>query len=322
MVSCLEGGQICLECSTDSQISLFLKNMIFIRFRQTIKAGLFTLFFMLMSVVLFAGQGRLVTISKFSARNVLPRRIDVWLPENYDSTKKYCTLYFQDGEMLFDSTVNYQKKNWKVDEVVAPLIRQNEIRGLIVVAVWSVNVSRKSEQFPSKFMQRIDKDTSGFIVKNDFGGNLSGDFYLKFIISELKPHIDSTFSTFRDQEHTFIGGRNAGALTSLYALCEYPGTFGAALCIEPDWTGGIRTSVNNLKDPVNFYFENNCPSPANHRIFFGYSDESITGNSELGKNIEMLFEKRGFIKKKQIKIEGSKGQFKDSLKEALVFLFD
>ncbi|NTW25975.1 MAG: hypothetical protein HGA37_14855, partial [Lentimicrobium sp.] len=46
------------------------------------------------------------------------RNIDVWLPDGYTEHKKYAVLYMHDGQMLFDSTINWNKQEWGVDETI------------------------------------------------------------------------------------------------------------------------------------------------------------------------------------------------------------
>ena len=58
------------------------------------------------------------------------------------------------------------------------------------------------------------------------------DEYLRFLTSELKPFIDSHYSTLPDRQHTFVAGSSMGGLISLYALCEYPDVFGGAACMS------------------------------------------------------------------------------------------
>ena len=43
---------------------------------------------------------------------------------------------------------------------------------------------------------------------------MKADNYLKFIVKELKTFIDSHFSTFPNQENTFIGGSSFGGMIS------------------------------------------------------------------------------------------------------------
>ena len=58
------------------------------------------------------------------------------------------------------------------------------------------------------------------------------DNYLQFIVSELKPYIDSHFSTSINRENTFLMGASMGGLISLYGVCEYPDIFGGAGCLS------------------------------------------------------------------------------------------
>lgn len=44
----------------------------------------------------------------------------------------------------------------------------------------------------------------------------------KFLIEELKPHIDSSYRTIPDAAHTAISGSSMGGLISCWALMRYP----------------------------------------------------------------------------------------------------
>ena len=77
-----------------------------------------------------------------------------------------------------------------------------------------------------------------------FSGKIQSDNYLKFLVKELKPFIDSSFSTLKDQQNTFIAGSSMGGLISMYAICEYPLVFGGAACLSTHWPG-IFTMINN-----------------------------------------------------------------------------
>jgi predicted alpha/beta superfamily hydrolase len=60
--------------------------------------------------------GILEVYENYKSVNVLPRNVGVWLPQNYSPKKKYAVLYMHDGQMLFDSTVTFNKTEWGVDE--------------------------------------------------------------------------------------------------------------------------------------------------------------------------------------------------------------
>ncbi|MCK7529651.1 MAG: hypothetical protein MZV63_00600 [Marinilabiliales bacterium] len=54
-------------------------------------------------------SGRLERLVEFPSQNVAPRNVDIWLPENYDPSKKYAVVYMNDGQMLFDSTTTWNE---------------------------------------------------------------------------------------------------------------------------------------------------------------------------------------------------------------------
>ncbi|MFN5144530.1 MAG: alpha/beta hydrolase-fold protein, partial [Bacteroidota bacterium] len=78
-------------------------------------------------------QGRVVRHENFPSAQVTPRHVDVWLPAAYDPQKKYAVLYMHDGQMLFDSTLTWNKQEWGVDETLSQLMREKKIKDCIVV---------------------------------------------------------------------------------------------------------------------------------------------------------------------------------------------
>ena len=107
------------------------------------------------------------------------------------------------------------------------------------MAICNNNEYRNSEYFPSVALDGLLEPTRGSIVKNLLKDKPQSDNYLKFIVEELKPYIDKTFSTYRDPLNTIIIGSDMGGLISVYAFCKYPEVFGGAgLFINPlanDW---------------------------------------------------------------------------------------
>jgi len=95
-------------------------------------------------------QGRIVRHENFPSAHVTPRNVDVWLPAQYDPQKKYAVLYMQDGQMLFDSTLTWNKQEWGVDETLSQLMSENKIKDCIVVGIWNGGRSRHAEYFPQK----------------------------------------------------------------------------------------------------------------------------------------------------------------------------
>ena len=220
-------------------------------------------------------SGTIKRFKKFSSKNVDARNIDVWLPENYDGNKAFAVLYMHDGQMLFDSTTTWNKQEWKVDETITTLLNEGKIKNTIVVGIWNNGKFRHSEYFPTKPLFYLNKDLSDSIINNELEGKTQADNYLKFIVEELKPFIDSTFRTLKNKENTFIAGSSMGGLISMYAICSYPNVFGAAACLSTHWIGSLKRNTSQIPQAFQQYLKNHLPSPKNHKIYFDYGTATL-----------------------------------------------
>jgi len=227
-------------------------------------------------------SGTIQRIDSFPSKFVRPRTVDVWLPENYSTKEKYDVLYMHDGQMLFDSTTTWNKQEWKVDEIVGGLMAKGKIKNTIVVAIWNHSDIRWSDYYPKKPFELTPKkfhDSLVNLAKERLGDKyieFQSDNYLKFIIEEVKPFIDSQFSVYTTFKNTFIAGSSMGGLISMYALCEYPQVFGGAACLSTHWIGRMMPFENNpIPESFFNYLEQNLPSPKTHKIYFDYGTTTL-----------------------------------------------
>ncbi|MEI6883514.1 MAG: alpha/beta hydrolase-fold protein [Bacteroidota bacterium] len=227
-------------------------------------------------------SGKLVRIENFRSQYVEARVVDVWLPDGYTPSKKYAVLYMHDGQMLFDTALTWNHQEWGIDETVSALIKKRKIRPCIVVGVWNGGKLRHCEYFPEKAFESMSKEQQQSIysvVRTDnqavFASKVISDLYLKFLVKEVKPYIDSAFSTLPDRSNTFIAGSSMGGLISMYAICEYPAVFGGAACLSTHWTGIYTVQNNPLPDALLDYLEAHLPDPAFHKIYFDYGDKTL-----------------------------------------------
>lgn len=228
-------------------------------------------------------SGTIRRFENFSSRYVSPRNVDVWLPRGYSPKYRYAVLYMHDGQMLFDSCTTWNKQEWGVDETLAKLIRQGSIRDCIVVAPWNSGAERHADYFPQKpfeMLSAVEQDSIYYAKRTSgaqiFGGQkVRSDDYLRFLVQELKPFIDSSFATLNDQPNTFIAGSSMGGLISLYAICEYPEVFDGAACMSTHWPGIFTTTDNPVPAAFMQYLEKKLPDPVNHRIYFDYGTATL-----------------------------------------------
>jgi hypothetical protein len=226
-------------------------------------------------------SGKLIRMENFQSKYVKPRNIDIYLPAGYDAGNKHAVIYMHDGQMLFDSTTTWNKQEWHVDEVLTKLISEKKIKDCIVVAISNIDEYRNAEYFPVPALDRLLEPARGSLVKTLLRGKPLSDNYLKFIVEELKPYIDNTFSTYSDPACTIIMGSGMGGLISLYAFCKYPAVFGGAGCLSTQWPiigSGVlynKKISDNTALAFREYVFSNLPRPPRGKIYFDYGSETI-----------------------------------------------
>lgn len=261
-----------------------------------------------------------------------PRNVDVWLPADYDAASRYSVLYMHDGQMLFDSTTTWNKQEWGADDVAALLIRENKMKPCIIVGIWNRDDYRYTEYFPEKALDNLSKRRKERLTRKEMKGEPLGDEYLRFVVSDVKPFIDSTYSTLTDRENTVIMGSSMGGLISLYAICEYPDIFGGAGCLSTHLPmGGVnifKKFDNRLARAFRRYVAASLPDPGNHRIYFDYGTKTLDKWYEpYQKKVDKLMNTAGYNEKNWItlKFEGadhSERSWHSRLSVPLMFLIN
>jgi predicted alpha/beta superfamily hydrolase len=223
--------------------------------------------------------GELMRIDSFPSKNIVSRSVDVWLPENYSIQKKYAVLYMHDGQNLFDATTTWNQQEWMIDEVATRLMKKEITKNFIVVGIHSIPGIRWQDLYPEKAMNFLSKEDKDRLYeearKNNFNINLTGDEYLRFIVQELKPYIDTTYSVYKNKENTYVAGSSMGGLMSMYAVAEYPTIFQGAACMSTHWVGAVVKDNNVLPEAIFNYIEKNLPDSKNHTMYFDYGNKTL-----------------------------------------------
>jgi predicted alpha/beta superfamily hydrolase len=250
-------------------------------------------------------SGKVQRIENFKSQFIDPRNVDVWLPEGYSDKQKYAVLYMHDGQALYDVETTWNKQAWEVDEIAGKLIAENKTGKFIVVGIWNNDRKRHSEYFPQKPYEGLTTEQKEFVTKKlKEKGRISetfnpiSDLYLKFLVTELKPFIDKTFSTKSNAKNTFSAGSSMGGLISIYAICEYPKVFGGAACLSTHWPGIFSMENNPIPDAFITYLKRNLPNPKTHKIYFDYGDQTLDAlYKPLQQKVDLVMKEKGFTSK-------------------------
>lgn len=228
------------------------------------------------------------------------RQVRLYLPPGYaSSNKRYPVLYMHDGQNLFDEATAYAGE-WKVDETLDALAREGKLE-LIVVGIDNGQDKRMTElnAWP-----------------NPQFGAAEGRAYTDFIVTVLKPLIDSKYRTLPGRAHTAIMGSSMGGLASHYAIAQYPQVFSKAGVFSPAyWTA----------QPA-FDFMAQHPVPKDARLFM------LMGEKEGGDMVPDVERMAAVVKKSGhpaantvLKIvpgaEHNEAFWSGELREALLWMF-
>lgn len=227
-----------------------------------------------------AGGGRFVTTLVFTSAHVGPRRVTVWLPPGYDSdTQRHQVLYMHDGQNLFDPADAYGGQTWGVLPALLALRAAGAVPPTIVVGIWNTPL-RRQEYGPAAPLARLPAAWRDQV----YGGPALSDGYLRFLVDELKPHIDATCRTLPGPAHTRVMGSSMGGLISLYALVQHPGVFGAAGCVSTHWPMSTQPAwITPPGDPraaqaqqaLRDWLAERLPAPGAHRLYFDHGTVNL-----------------------------------------------
>lgn len=132
--------------------------------------------------------------------------IQVALPENYDSTKKYITLYVLDGETDFDYVANQC-------ELISAQYGESNI---LVVGIGYGN-DRSLDYTPT-------------VAMSNGGG---AEPFMQFIKNELIPRMESEFGADTLRQNRILLGHSYGGLFATYAFTKYNAVFGNYFILSP-----------------------------------------------------------------------------------------
>lgn len=210
----------------------------------------------------------MVMLEHFESKNVPSRKVAVYLPPNYDTTARYPVIYFTDGQNVFFDSTAYGGVSWGIAQTLDSLIDNEYVAPAIVVAVWN-HPNRWSEYLPEPCATaRLDSSWGMPYARPEiFEAGIYGSHYLRFLVEELKPHIDGHFATQADVAHTYAMGSSMGGLLAAYAVAEHPETFGAAACLSTHWPA--------IKGACLPYFQQTLSALPTHRFYFDFGDKGL-----------------------------------------------
>lgn len=242
-------------------------------------------------------------LDDFPSRYVIPRRVDIWLPRQYftQPDQPLPVLYMHDGQNLFNPDDANFDVAWEVDNIGQRLMDEGRIRPAIVVGIWSTP-RRRLEYFPEGAAAYFSPQDVAAIeaLKAHLGETpelgYQGDEYLKFLVEELKPYVDSHYRTLPDRANTLIAGSSMGGLISAYAISEYPQVFGRAACVSTHWPLLFNNDNPGPAESLRQYLVDHLPPAGQHRIYFDFGTATLDQYYEVHQlKVDKLMAAKGYV---------------------------
>lgn len=256
----------------------------------------------------------------FPSRFVTARHVEVWLPPDYerDASARYPVLYAHDGQNMFNPATSYAAVDWAADETMTRLIAERRVRSAIIVAIWNTS-ARFAEYMPAGAVVDTGAIATGVPGVPAIEGPLRSADYLRFLVEELKPFIDTAYRTRTGRDDTFILGSSMGGLISLSALLEYPRVFGGAACVSTHWPAAHGAVVEYLRGKL--------PPPGNHRLYFDHGTATLdSAYAPYQERVDAIVRDAGYLEGRNWitrvfpGAEHSERAWRVRLEEPLVFL--
>lgn len=155
--------------------------------------------------------------SSFTGNGIPSRGGRIYLPRGYtqNTTKRYPVLYMHDGQNVFDPGGDFG--SWSADAAATREITQGRMRETIIVAV-NNSGSRMSEYGPGD---------DGY----------TGNYYLLYLVNNVKPNIDANYRTLPDMMNTGNMGSSLGGIISSYIGLK-TNVFGLIGAVSPSYWYG------------------------------------------------------------------------------------
>jgi predicted alpha/beta superfamily hydrolase len=221
-------------------------------------------------------KGRVTTLIGSFASTLLnnSRAIYAYLPASYDENTdaSYPVVYMHDGQNLWAALPQLAfGATWNVDTAFDTAAESGACSGGGLTG-WAAQPlgaapvtcngdgdcpSGECRTFPEAIVigvantaNRIGEYTPTTDPMTPGGGN--GDLYLRMLVEELKPEIDTMLRTRKDAASTAIAGSSLGGLISAYAGYTHADTFALVGAVSPStwWNNDVIVSDIQMSRPA------------------------------------------------------------------------
>lgn len=185
------------------------------------------------------------------------RIIRVYLPEDFDDSKKYPVLFMADGQNIVDKFTSAFGA-WSIDVHEHNLISEGYPSFIVVGIDSPKDPVHRALEYSFPFIP-IEAEHTGEFNKEDL--EFESHLLYKYIAEELLPFLKQYFPISDRKEDVGAGGSSMGGVFATSLLTSYPDVFGYALIFSPGFFLYSKEKVMKYLDEV-------VPKLNDHRLYF------------------------------------------------------
>ena len=185
------------------------------------------------------------------------RIIRVYLPEDFDESKKYPVLFMADGQNIVDKFTSAFGA-WSIDVHEHNLINEGYPSFIVVGIDSPKDPVHRALEYSFPFIPIESEHTGEF---NKEGLEFESHLLYKYIAEELLPFLKQYFPISDRKEDVGAGGSSMGGVFATSLLTSYPDVFGYALIFSPGFFLYSKEKVMKYLDEV-------VPKLNDHRLYF------------------------------------------------------
>ena len=158
---------------------------------------------------------------QISSATVEGYKLDIFTPENYDETKEYPVIYFNDGQSLFGG-------GWELGEQLNSFVQNDLIEEVIVVGIHSDH-ERTLNYTPYE---------DSWMRENWGLTEPRAQDYTQDVVDKIIPFVEKNFGTISDKSGRAFMGYSLGGLQAAWAGINFPNHFSMVAAFSPSFWAG------------------------------------------------------------------------------------
>lgn len=163
------------------------------------------------------------------AGRLAPRTVTVYLPPGAAGEPELPVLYMHDGQNLFAPDALWG--GWQVSATVEQAIADAVLDPVIIVGI--DNTAARFDEYTQ---------TTDVLDGMQLGGR--ADEYAEFLVTGIKPFVESRYPAADDREQVAVMGSSLGGLVSLYIGLRHPDRFGSVASMSGTIAWGTFGAAN------------------------------------------------------------------------------